>query len=165
MERNTKGEMLLDPITLAREAAGNNYSRYNGGWVKHVKVLDKSKTDGYSLVGPFLNEGLQWLPAGVYLDCSIAGSRKHPRRHYTIFTLSFEGKVEKVADTVYTRDWAPRLWPAIEKALAQCKPQAPSEALPEEKEENPLAKYDDRELIDELLRRGYDVSTIGKGGD
>ena len=128
VEKNDRGQMLLDPLALAKQAAGGNFSRYNGGWVKRVTKLDKRQTNGYSLVGDFLKAGMQWVSPGVYLDCSIAGSRKHPDKHYTLFRLQRDGTVENVAEVENRRDWAVKLWPAIETALADVKAVADPEA-------------------------------------
>ena len=118
-ERNDMGQMLLDPVVLAKQAAGEDFTRYNGGWVKSVTKLDKRQTNGYSLVGDFLKEGLQWLSPGVYLDCSIGGSRKHPAKTYTVFLLKPDGSVEKLGSVEQCRDWAVRLWDIIEDGLNQ----------------------------------------------
>ena len=75
MERNENGAYLLNPNEIAGEHV-KKYTRYNGGWIKSVERLDKSKTNGYSLVGEFLKSGLQWMGPGFYLDCSKGGSRK-----------------------------------------------------------------------------------------
>jgi len=42
-------------------------------------------------VGEFCKSGLQWMSPGVYLDCSIGGSRKNQRYVYTVFALREDG--------------------------------------------------------------------------
>lgn len=118
IEINDKGHLLLDPEKVAQEAAGEKFSRYNGGWVKNVNRLDKSKTNGFSLVGEFFKSGLTWMPPGVYVDCSIDGSRKYPERHYTLFRLHPDGRVEKLDYIKDERDWAVRFWPKIEEVMS-----------------------------------------------
>jgi hypothetical protein len=123
MERNENGAYLLDPVAVAREHV-KEYTRYNGGWIKTIEQIDKSKTNGYSLVGEFCKSGLQWMSPGVYLDCSIGGSRKYHRRIYTVFALREDGSVVAYNDDTIDvggrgGDWAVRLWPVIERALGE----------------------------------------------
>jgi hypothetical protein len=157
VEKNPKGQLLLDPQQLARQAVGSNFSRYNGGWIKHVIGLDKTKTNGFSLLGRFLNAGLQWLDPGLYLDCSVAGSRNRPEKRYTLFRLLETGDIEVLNRQGDFKDWAVRLWPAIEEALKKIYT-SPSDSWCKE-ELNPwLAEVSDDELIRELYRRGYEVA-------
>ena len=121
MERNENGAYLLNPAAVA-EGIVNGYTRYNGGWIKSVEQIDKSKTNGYSLVGEFCKSGLQWMSPGVYLDCSIGGSRKNQRYVYTVFALREDGTTVAYNDDAIAvegrgGDWAVRLWPVIERAL------------------------------------------------
>ena len=123
MERNENGAYLLNPAAVA-EGIVNGYTRYNGGWIKSVERLDKSKTNGYSLVGEFCKSGLQWMSPGVYLDCSIGGSRKNQRYVYTVFALREDGTTVAYNDDAIAvegrgGDWAVRLWPVIERALGE----------------------------------------------
>ena len=105
-------------------------TRYNGGWTKTVVGLDKSKQNGYSLIGEFLPKQTTLnLEAGrLYLDCDIRGSRKNNTNNYTLFTLLESGEVEILAEeegaSGYTRgktgrDWALRLWEPIENFFAR----------------------------------------------
>jgi len=123
MERNENGAYLLNPVAVAREHV-KKYTRYNGGWIKTIEQIDKSKTNGYSLVGEFLKSGLQWMSPGVYLDCSKGGSRKNQTSIYTIFALREDGSVVAYNDDTIVEegrggDWAVRLWPVIERALRE----------------------------------------------
>ena len=112
------GRLLLNTTDLAKAGAGGNYTRYNGGWLKTITAIDKRKTNGYSLVGEFLDgRTSMYLRPGVYLDCSVGGSRKHHYAVYTVFRLSPTGEVEKLGDENSDhRDWAVRLWPVLEAA-------------------------------------------------
>lgn len=140
IERNEKGQLLLDPVVLAKEAAqqGGSFSRYNGGWIKSITKLDKSQTNGYSLVGEFVKQGLQWLSPGVYLDCSISGSRKNQVKSYTVFKLEKDGSVKLLGTAGDSRDWAVKLWPVIESGLNDVEnvadPQAKLQELLERKD-------------------------------
>lgn len=107
------------PVRLIAElrAAGIEITRYNGGWSKRITGLDKSKANGYSLVGGFINDPAI-LPVGaLVLDCDINGSRKNQRKSYIVARVTAEG-LEVLAEAGDSRDWAISLWPAIESALA-----------------------------------------------
>ena len=61
--------------------------RAQGGWLKTVEELDKSVTNGYSLVGDFVKAGDfegEYLE-GIYLDCNKEGSAKKPQTDYAEF--------------------------------------------------------------------------------
>lgn len=96
-------------------AGGSELFHYNGGWIKTITALDKTKDDGFSLVGEFVRseERLAYQDAGLYVDCSIEGSRNRHSKVYTLFDLTREGVVRKIA-TVYGKDWAVKLWPDVE---------------------------------------------------
>ena len=100
------------------ETVGDDISRYNGGWAKTVRGLDKSKTNGYSILGDFvdIDAPQYWKDGTIILDCDIHGSRKHPKKPYRLFRYE-NGKLSLLAQEGDTKDWAVRLWPAIEEAL------------------------------------------------
>ena len=100
------------------ETVGDDISRYNGGWAKTVRGLDKSKTNGYSILGDFvdIDAPQYWKDGTIILDCDIHGSRKHPEKTYRLFRYE-NGKLSLLAQEGDTKDWAVRLWPAIEEAL------------------------------------------------
>lgn len=100
------------------ETVGDDISRYNGGWAKTVKGLDKSRTNGYSILGDFvdIDAPQYWKDGTIILDCDIHGSRKHPEKTYRLFRYE-NGKLSLLAQEGDTKDWAVRLWPAIEEAL------------------------------------------------
>jgi len=93
-------------------------SRYNGGWAKLVKGLDKSRTNGYSILGDFvdIDAPQYWKDGTIILDCDIHGSRKHPEKTYRLFQYQ-DGKLSLLTFVGDTKDWAVKLWPAIEEAL------------------------------------------------
>lgn len=125
-------------------------TRYNGGWIKSVTGLDKSKVNGYSILGEFMRKDAvdNYVVGGLYLDCGIGGSRKNQNKEYTLFTVLADGSCEIVAEAGDSRDWAVELWPAIEAFHAA---QAAGE---EDEADNPLAAFDTDVLIAELRRRG-----------
>ena len=99
------------------ETVGDDISRYNGGWAKTVKGLDKSRTNGYSILGDFVDiDAPQYWKDGLILDCDIHGSRKHPEKTYRLFRYE-NGKLSLLSQVGDAKDWAVRLWPAIEEAL------------------------------------------------
>ena len=93
-------------------------SRYNGGWAKLVKGLDKSRTNGYSILGDFvdIDAPQYWKNGTIILDCDINGSRKHPEKTYRLFRYE-NGKLSLLSQVGDTKDWALKLWPIIEEAL------------------------------------------------
>jgi len=125
LERNEAGAYLLDLLAVAGENV-KAFTRYNGGWIKKIDGIDKSKTNGYSLVGEFVKAGIQWMTPGVYLDCSKGGSRKNVRYVYTVFVLKEDGTVtayndDQIAVEGRGGDWAVRLWPVIGRALEKAR--------------------------------------------
>ena len=93
-------------------------TRYNGGWAKTVKGLDKSRTNGYSILGDFvdIDAPQYWKDGTIILDCDIHGSRKHPEKTYRLFRYE-NGKLSLLSQVGDTKDWALKLWPIIEEAL------------------------------------------------
>lgn len=120
-----------------------NYSRYNGGWVKTITGIDKSKTNGYSLIGDFVKFPSWAAYNTLLLDCSIDGSRNHPERNYHLLQVTQNGDLNQIYNIKNGgKDWAIKFWDKIEEYL--------NSEIPDE---NPLAGYSDQELIDELKRR------------
>ena len=97
------------------KTVGDDISRYNGGWAKTVKGLDKSRTNGYSILGDFvdIDAPQYWKDGTIILDCDIHGSRKHPEKTYRLFRYE-NGKLSLLSQVGDTKDWAVKLWPIIE---------------------------------------------------
>lgn len=91
------------------------FERYNGGWTKIVTGLDKSVTNGYSILGDFTTSGKKdWYSTNaLYLDCGIGGSRKNQERNYTLFRVNEKGEPIIIAKSD-GKNWATELWEAIE---------------------------------------------------
>ena len=93
--------------------------RAQGGWLKTVEKLDKSVTNGYSLVGNFVKAGNfeEEYSEGIYLDCNKEGTAKKTQQDYRLFRFS-EGKV-RLLDMVIDGEngWAVELWDAVEDEL------------------------------------------------
>ena len=100
------------------EDRDSTVTRYNGGWAKTVTGLDKSRTNGYSILGDFVNIDAPqyWGDGTIILDCDIHGSRKHPEKTYRLFQYQ-DGKLHLLTYVGDTKDWAVKLWPVIEEAL------------------------------------------------
>lgn len=129
----------FNPVTLLREQA-STVTRYNGGWVKRVDGLDKTVATGYSILGPFMRDGADvYVEGGLYLDCSIGGSRRNQEKTYHLFRVVAGPDVELLS-TVRGRDWAVALWPHIDAALAAPEPK-------------PLAQR----ILDEIAATGDDT--------
>ena len=105
-------------IETLGEDGDSTVTRYNGGWAKTVTGLDKSRTNGYSILGDFLDIDAPqyWKEGTVILDCDIHGSRKHHKKTYRLFQYQ-DGKLHLLTYVGDTKDWAVRLWPTIEEAL------------------------------------------------
>jgi len=108
-------QMYMETLGTDRDST---VTRYNGGWAKTVRGLDKSKTNGYSILGDFvdIDAPQYWKNGTIILDCDIKGSRKHPEKTYRLFRYE-NGKLSLLAQEGDTKEWAVRLWPAIEEAL------------------------------------------------
>lgn len=95
------------------------FTRYNGGWLKKVTGLDKSKTNGYSILGEFVKGGDYKMdyPTGIYLDCSKGGSRKNQEFNYHLFKVDKDGfhLLQTMEDG--GRNWACEFWEKIEEEL------------------------------------------------
>jgi hypothetical protein len=115
---------LKEALDAAPGGYDNSMERYNGGWCKTVTALDKSHDDGYSIVGEFIRKETvtAYQPVGLFLDCDIAGSRKRHDKYYTLFELRPDTTVRVVARlNSNQKDWAIKLWPAIEKWFVESK--------------------------------------------
>jgi len=108
-------QMYMETLGEDRDST---VTRYNGGWAKTVTGLDKSRTNGYSILGDFVNIDAPqyWKDGTIILDCDIHGSRKHPEKTYRLFQYQ-DGKLSLLTFVGDTKDWAVKLWPAIEEAL------------------------------------------------
>lgn len=97
------------------------FSRYNGGWLKQVTGLDKSKTSGYSLLGDFVKAGDYSMnyEVGLYLDCSKTGSRKNQEFNYHLLKITEDGSIQILQTLVDVgRNYAVDLWETIEEELS-----------------------------------------------
>lgn len=132
--------MILNWKEIIRADTGD-YEFYNGGWVKEVTAVDKSKSNGYAFEGRFVNpkDGLSECGNGLYIVCSIEGSRKNQKKCVAVFEIKND-EVTKAIDWVQGNDWALKIRDRVAELLDQPK-------------ENPLAKYSTEELLAELKRR------------
>jgi len=115
-----------------------------------VTGLNKERLNGYSIEGEFVKPPFYVVPGDVILDCSKVGSRKHVECVYTVMRVREDGHFEEIGRYdagEERRGWAPEVWPFIEEALGQERP-------------NPLAAFSDEELLAECRRRGLLADTI-----
>ncbi|MBZ9570217.1 hypothetical protein KQY27_01475 [Methanobrevibacter sp. TMH8] len=94
--------------------------RSEGGWLKTIEKLDKSVSNGYSLVGDFVKSGdfEEDYSDGLYLDCNKEpGKKKKTQSDYRLFRLS-NGEL-RLLDMVIAGDssWACEFWDTIEEEL------------------------------------------------
>lgn len=136
--------MILNWKEIIQDDTGD-YEFYNGGWVKEVTGVDKSKSNGYAFEGRFVNpiNGLSECGDGLYIVCSIEGSRRRHKKCVAVFEIKND-KVTKAIDWVEGNDWALKIRDRVAELLNQPK-------------ENPLAKYSTEELLEELKRRGMQI--------
>ncbi len=119
-ERDAQGRMLLNMEKVA--AVLPSHSRYNGGGVKQIERIDRSKTDGWSLIGEYCPSRANWCPPGLYLDISKSGSRANVNTNYQLFRLYADGTVACAgwaSTTQNGKSWATALWPAVDRELAE----------------------------------------------
>lgn len=112
------GAVLANVEQLFPLPSSGGYDRLHTCWRKRVTGLDKTKTNGYSLLGDFLKDGPQWLPPGLYLASAWRGSVKNQKPYYTLYQLLSDGEVLTLAEVGPQKDWAVKLWPTIEAVLA-----------------------------------------------
>jgi hypothetical protein len=110
-----------------REKAGASF--YNGGWVKTVTGIDKTKSNGYCFEGDFISgadKGLTEVDDGFYIVCDIQGSRRHPERNFGLFQVQGDN-VEQVLDWVQGGDWALQIRDKVADILAADQEDGPVE--------------------------------------
>jgi hypothetical protein len=128
IRKNDKGELLLNITAVASEVIPH-FTRYNGGWIRRIDIVNEKMTTGYSLVSEIAGEGLTWHKPGLYLDCSIGGSRKNQKYQYSLFILGQDG-VAKYHDALETwlgkgGDWAVCMRDAVYAALKEIGAESP----------------------------------------
>lgn len=94
---------------------------YNGGWVKVVAGVDKSQSNGYCFEGGFISgavDGMVEVDDGLYIVCSIGGSRRNQHKEYAVYKVSGD-EVTQVLGWVDGRDWALKLRDKVAELLAE----------------------------------------------
>ena len=94
--------------------------RSEGGWLKTIEDLDKSVSNGYSLVGDFVKSGdfEEDYSDGLYLDCNKEkGKKKKAQNDYRLFRL--ENGQLRLLDMIIDGQvsWASEFWDTIEEEL------------------------------------------------
>lgn len=135
--------MIIDwTNTIKKDKVGDFY---NGGWVKKVSAVDTNKSNGYAFEGSFINnakDGLTECGDGLYIVCSVEGSRKNQTKQVAVYEIVGEN-VTRVVDMVKGNDWALQIKGKV------------NDLLKIEKEQiNELEKFSTEQLVAELKRRG-----------
>ncbi|XAI95424.1 hypothetical protein [Microcystis phage Mvi-JY20] len=137
-------------ITNVRE------SGHREGWTKQVTTVDRTKQNGYSLIGKFLSNGLHELQVGeVIVRQDPTGSVKHGGKKGSVGFVTREGEIEWTLTDV---DWHTQfllIRDEVERLLitssvlkgVECKGYAITEAA------NPLEGFSTEALQTELARR------------
>jgi len=157
IQKNEKGEILCDPRDISEVA--DDFYQYHGGWAKTVTGIDKTKTNGYSLQGSFLN-GPEWIPVGgLVLGCSWQGSYKHPKNvtRYFLCQMQEDGTLKRLDRIIDPKSWATDLWPAIEKVLMSPAPTPAVPATSETAVNSLIEGFTDAEILAEVKRRGLSL--------
>lgn len=157
MRKITETDYLIDIEEDFPKREYFDTNRYNGGWVKEITGINKTKSNGYSLIGPFVENGKEGsyrvTNNKLYLDCNIAGSRKRHDKQYTLFTIK-DGKLiilhDESMEKKENKNWAINMWPSIESHLNNM----------QKIDKDKFFGFTDTELINELSSRGYDVSAL-----
>ncbi len=89
-----------------------------GNWCKYVESVDKDRTDGYSILGPFVSQidQIAQQQPGLYLYCEKKKQKKGiSERLYTLFVLEADGNVQVLQEIkTASKDWAVQLWVDID---------------------------------------------------
>ena len=93
--------------------------RSEGGWLKTIEKLDKSVSNGYSLIGDFVKSGdfEEEYSDGLYLDCNKERNKNKSQQDYRLFRLE-NGRL-RLLDMVIDgkQSWACDFWDAIEDEI------------------------------------------------
>lgn len=150
MERLTQTSFFLE---IDDQPIG---TRYNGGWAKEIIGINREKTNGYSLLGNFVENGKEGAYRvdvdKLYLDCGIGGSRKHQEKHYTLFTVNSNGKITILYESPNNGEdkisWVLKIWDICESFLSQ-------KIIKKEKPKKELSHFTSDELYRELIARDF----------
>jgi hypothetical protein len=89
-----------------------------GNWCKYIETIDKDRTDGYSILGPFVSQidQLAQQQPGLYLYCEKKKQKQGiSERLYTLFVLESDGNIEVLQEIkTASKDWAVQLWVDID---------------------------------------------------
>lgn len=129
-------------------------------WVKEVQSINPQGTNGFAFEGLFLPQGtieIEPKPR-VFLIRTTTGSRKYQTAHYSVVVMEASGEL-KLYPTIYTTNrtsgWALRIRDQIIELVEKIRGEIATGEIATA--ENPLAGVSDEDLIQELLRRGYNI--------
>ena len=92
---------------------------YNGGWVKEIKAVDQTKSNGYCFEGNLVTrEGLVEVEPGYFVICNISGSRKHQQKRYHFVKVNSKGEIRnELLEIITGKDWALQVRDEIAKLV------------------------------------------------
>ncbi len=111
--------MIINWKEIISSDSRNNF--YNGGWVKQATGVDKSQGNGYCFEGDFVSRAINGLTEcgdGLYIVCSVEGSRKNQEKRVAVYRVAGE-QVERVIDWVYGNDWALQIRDQVAELLTK----------------------------------------------
>jgi hypothetical protein len=127
------------------------FDRSVEGWTVDVSGLDTTVTTGESIKGKILaSDKIDWFDTDkLYLDCKIRAGQM-PEKTYTLFTLNPNGTATSLEVVEHSQNWAVDLWDEIKAFFAE------NEFADDDLVDcnNPIYRYSDFELINEVNRRG-----------
>jgi len=155
-ESERKGNENMKKIVMIPETLDERKKT----WRKHLKSVDKTRTNGYAFVGEWLRAGeREELEVGSFILCyDEPGSMKNWYPVVRLLKVGMENDLDEIfrwEGDFRERSWALAVRDDIAAILAEEQGQQP--------EESPLAGFSDQELIAELERRGY--TAVKKEGE
>lgn len=121
-------------------------------WAKVVYSVDPTKSSGWAFVGDFINDGgIQDVPAGsVLMAYGETGSRTNPHPEVRVYTVNPDSTTSLEGEAS-GRAWARTIRDTVERLLESDRP-VHLEWQPE------LTTFSDAALVEELTRRGWDIT-------
>ena len=117
--KNLSNKVLINLYQEMIKVCPEKNKLNKGSWTKLVSSVDRSKTNGYSLRGKFINYSNKkeyYKKGSIFVDCVITGSRNYPVKTYRLFYLDENGTIRLLMQDD-TPDYAINFWDTIEQLL------------------------------------------------
>lgn len=139
----SEGNEMTKTVRIRPEV--NTASGLRKGWIKHVKGVDETKSDGYAFDGDFLTGGreVELASGAILLRVDPEGSVQKGWKSGHVFRLEDDGSLTDLTEK--TLSWKLDFL-TIRDIVA--------EALGAQGEQSPLAHVSDDDLLSEVHRRG-----------